>query len=46
MPVRPAVDLYETHSNHQIDRILNQLEWLQRMRKAQPLQPQVDVKIS
>ena len=37
---------YETHLSREIDRILNRLERLQRMRKGQPLPPQVDVKIS
>jgi len=37
---------YETHLSREIDRILNQLERLQRMRKGQPPPPQVDVKIS
>jgi hypothetical protein len=37
---------YETHLSREIDRILNRLERLQRIRKGQPLPPQVDVKIS
>jgi hypothetical protein len=37
---------YETHLSREIDRILNRLERLQRMRKGQPLPPQVDVNIS
>jgi hypothetical protein len=37
---------YETHVSREIDRILNRLERLQRIRKGQPLPPQVDVKIS
>ena len=37
---------YETHLSREIDRILNRLERLQRMRKGQPLPPQLDVKIS
>jgi hypothetical protein len=37
---------YETHFSREIDRILNQIERLQRMRKGQPLPPQLDVKIS
>jgi hypothetical protein len=37
---------YEAHLSREIDRILNRLERLQRMRKGQPLPPQVDVNIS
>jgi hypothetical protein len=37
---------YETHLSREIDSILNRLERLQRMRKGQPLPPQLDVKIS
>lgn len=37
---------YETHFERQIDRIVTRLELLQRVRKRQPLPPQVDVKIS
>jgi len=37
---------YETHLSREIDRILNRLDRLQRMRKGQPLPPQVDVNIS
>ena len=37
---------YETHISREIDRIPNRLERLQRMRKGQPLPPQVDVNIS
>ena len=37
---------YETHFSREIDKILNQLERLQRMRKGQPLPPQLEVKIS
>jgi hypothetical protein len=37
---------YETHLSREIDRILNRLERLQRMRKGQPLPPQLDVNIS
>ena len=32
---------YETHLNREIDRILNRLERLQRMRRGQPLPPQI-----
>jgi hypothetical protein len=35
-----------THFSRENDRILNRLEWLQRIRKGQPLPPQLDVKIS
>lgn len=38
--------LYETHLIREIDRILNRLEQVQRMRKRQPLAPQLDIKIS
>jgi hypothetical protein len=34
------------HLSREIDRTLNRLERLQRIRKGQPLQPQVGVKIS
>jgi hypothetical protein len=37
---------YETHFSREIDRTLNRLERLQRIRKGQPLPPQVDVRIS
>jgi hypothetical protein len=37
---------YETHLSREIDRVLNRLERLQRMRAGQPLPPQLDVKIS
>lgn len=37
---------YETHLSREIDRILNRLERLQRMRKGQPVSPHVDVNIS
>ena len=37
---------YETHLSREIDRILNRLERLQRMRKGQPPPPQLDVNIS
>jgi hypothetical protein len=37
---------YEAHLSREIDRILCRLERLQRIRKGQPLPPQVDVKIS
>ena len=36
---------YETHLSREIDRILNKHERLQRMRKGQPLPPQLDVRI-
>jgi hypothetical protein len=36
----------ETHLSREIERILTQLERFQRMRKGQPLPPQVDLKIS
>jgi hypothetical protein len=44
-----AMDLYiryDTHMSRETDRLLNQLERLQRMRKGQPPPPQLDVKIS
>ena len=34
------------HLSREIDRTLNRLERLQRIRKGQPLPPQVGVKIS
>jgi hypothetical protein len=37
---------YETHLSREIDRILNQLERLQRMRKGQPVPPTLNVKVS
>lgn len=37
---------YETHLTRETDRILTRLERLQRMRKGQPVCPQVDVNIS
>jgi hypothetical protein len=37
---------YETHLSREIDRVLNRLERLQRMRTGQPPPPQLDVKIS
>jgi hypothetical protein len=49
IPSRGASDRllsYETHLNREIDRILNWLERLHRMRKGQPLPPQLDIKIS
>jgi hypothetical protein len=49
IPSQEVMDLlmrYETHISREIDRILNRLERLQRMRKGQPLPPQLDVKIS
>ena len=49
IPSQEASDLlirYEAHFSREIDRILNRLERLQRIRKGQPLPPQVDVKIS
>ena len=36
---------YEAHLSREIDRTLNQLERLQRMRKGQPLPPRLDVNI-
>ena len=36
----------ETHSSREIDRIVNRLVRLQRIRKGQPLPPLLDVKIS
>jgi hypothetical protein len=49
IPCQEVLDLlmrYETHLSREIDRILNRLERLQRMRKGQPLPPQLEVKIS
>ena len=37
---------YETHLSREIDRILNQLERLQRLRRGQPVPPRIDVNIS
>jgi hypothetical protein len=37
---------YEAHFSRVIERTFNLLERLQRMRKGQPLPPQLDVKIS
>jgi hypothetical protein len=37
---------YETHLSREIDRILNRLERLQRMRKGQPLPAPIGVSIS
>jgi hypothetical protein len=37
---------YETHLSREIDRILNRLERLQRLRRGQPLPPQVDLNIN
>jgi hypothetical protein len=37
---------YEAHFSREIDRILNRLERLQRIRKGQPLPTRLDVKIS
>ena len=37
---------YETHLSREMDRILNRLERLQRMRRGQPLPPRLDVNIS
>jgi hypothetical protein len=34
------------HLSREIDRTLNRLERLQRIRRGQPLPPQVDVKVS
>ena len=36
----------ETHLSREIDRVVNRIVRLQRMRKGQPLPPQEDVKIS
>jgi hypothetical protein len=36
----------EAHRSREIDRILNRLDRLQRIRKGQPVPPQVDVNIS
>jgi len=38
--------VYETTLSSEGDRRLQRLEWLQRIRKGQPVPPQVDVKIS
>jgi hypothetical protein len=49
IPLQESADRllrYEAHLSREFDRTLNQLERLQRMRKGQPLPPQVDVKIS
>jgi hypothetical protein len=49
IPGQEALDRlvrYEVHLSREIDRILNRLERLQRMRKGQPLPLQLDVKIS
>jgi len=37
---------YETHLSREIDRALNQLERLQRMRKGQPVPPTLNVNVS
>jgi hypothetical protein len=37
---------YESHLSREIDRILNRLERLQRIRKGQPLPPQLEVNVS
>jgi len=37
---------YEAHLTRESERILNRLERLQRIRKGQPLPPQIDVKIT
>jgi len=37
---------YETHFGREIDRILNQLERLQKMRKGEPVPPTLNVKVS
>jgi len=37
---------YETHLSREIDRILNQLERLQRIRNGQPVPPMLNVKLS
>jgi hypothetical protein len=49
MPSEEASDRIircEAHLSREIDRTLNRIERLQRIRKGQPLPPQVDVKIS
>jgi hypothetical protein len=49
IPDSPQLDhllRYETTLSREIDRILNRLDRLQRMRKGQPPSPQVDVNIS
>jgi hypothetical protein len=45
-PAGPRLIRYEAHLSREIDRTLNRLERLQRMRKGQPLPPQLEVKIS
>ena len=42
----PQANGHATHMSHQIDKILNWFERLQRMREGQPLPPQADVKLS
>jgi len=37
---------FDAHSSREIDRLVNRIECLQRMRKGQPALPQVDVNIS
>jgi hypothetical protein len=37
---------YETHFTREIDRVLNRLERLQRLRMGQPLPPRVDININ
>ena len=37
---------YEAHFSREIDRVLNRLERLQRIRKGHPLPPQLDVNIT
>jgi len=49
IPGQQALDRllrYETHLSREMDRILNRLERLQRMRRGQPLPPRLDVNIS
>jgi hypothetical protein len=43
---RPLANGYETALSGEIDKKLNRLGRSQRMRKGQPLPPQVDVKVS
>jgi hypothetical protein len=48
IPSQDVMDLlmrYETHISREIDRILNRLERLQRMRKGQPPPPQINLKL-
>ena len=45
-PAGPRLIRYEANLSPEIDRTVNRLERLQRIRKGQPLPPQLDVKIS